>query len=194
MTVHLPRRLAAADIVRMGPIPVTTPARTLIDLAGVVSADALEEALDDALRRRIVTIPKLDERVAAAGAVKGVKVLRALIADRGPAPPAESVLETRLVRLLKRAGMSPVLQYPVRKGARVVGVIDLAFPNARVGVEADGYRWHSGRTRWQRDLRRRNELTALGWRIVHVTWTDLHEHPRAVLEVIEDAVRLASDA
>ncbi|MGZ4209619.1 MAG: endonuclease domain-containing protein [Actinomycetota bacterium] len=78
----------------------------------------------------------------------------------------------------------PEIQYPVRDGAHLVAVVDFAFPSDLVAIEADGYRWHSGRARFQNDRARRNRLTTLGWRVIHVTWQDLLEQPRAVVEVI----------
>jgi very-short-patch-repair endonuclease len=51
--------------------------------------------------------------------------------------------------------------------------VDFAYPSVHVAIEADGYRWHSGRLKWEHDLERRNSLTALGWGVVHITWTDL---------------------
>jgi len=67
-------------------------------------------------------------------------------------------------------------------------VVDFAFPEARVAIEADGYRWHSGRARWERDLARRNSLTALGWRIVHVTWADLTQDPATLIARIKTVI------
>lgn len=53
-----------------------------------------------------------------------------------------------------------------------MGRIDLALPHHKVAIEVDGYRWHSGRRAWRRDLERRNELTALGWTVLHATKED----------------------
>jgi predicted transcriptional regulator of viral defense system len=55
--------LSAVDMTTVDAIPVTTPARTIIDLASLVGRDAVEEALDDALRRRLVTIARIRWRL-----------------------------------------------------------------------------------------------------------------------------------
>jgi REase_MTES_1575 len=183
---HRPRVLVPADISRVGVLRVTTVARTLVDLGAVASRELLEEALDDALRRGLVSIPRLRSRLGDSGRVKGIHVIRSLVEARssGSGVP-ESVLETRLLRLLDKALIvRPSTQYEVRHAGRRVAVLDFAFPDARLGIEADGYRWHSGKGRWERDLHRRNALMALGWRILHVTWGDLHDRPGEVVETV----------
>jgi len=60
-----------------------------------------------------------------------------------------------------------------RRQGSVRGARRLRLAPARLALEADGYRWHSGRQAWQRDLRRRNALTAAGWEVLHATWSDL---------------------
>lgn len=175
--VHRPRLLPAVDVTVIGTIPVTTPARTLVDLAAVVSVETLEEALDDALRRGLVSLSRLRWRAQEIGRMgrPGVTKLRGLI-DAGSAGVPQSVFETRLLRVLKRAGLpQPELQYQIRDRGKLAAVVDFAFPKARLAVEAEGYRWHSGRLRFEHDLARRNRLTRLGWRVVHVTWRDLTE-------------------
>jgi very-short-patch-repair endonuclease len=106
---------------------------------------------------------------------RGAAVLRSLLEERDPkkAPP-ESVLEARLIRMLRRARLpEPTRQFEVREQGKLLARVDLAYPDFCLAIEADGYRYHSGRIAWQRDLERRNDLTRVGWRVVHVTWTDV---------------------
>ena len=70
----------------------------------------------------------------------------------------------------------------------MVARVDYAYPEARLAIEADGYRWHSGRVRWEQDRARLNELTLLGWRIIHVTWSELIRNPEAVVARIRTAL------
>lgn len=186
--------LERRDATVVDAIPVTTPARTLIDLAAVAPMPSVEEALDDALRRRLVTIPRLRLRLRGDQRGRsGVGVMRALLEQRAPsAPPPESVFETRLLRALRRARLpDPVLQHRVRRGRRTVAVVDFAYPDVKLAIEADGFRWHSGRADWERDRTRRNVLTLLGWRIIHVTWPDLArpDHVIAAIRAALDAPR-----
>jgi hypothetical protein len=185
--VHRPRALSPVDLTIVDAIPLTTAARTLLDLAGVVSPDVVEEALDDALRRKLVSLSRLRWRLreTAHMGTPGAATMRSLIDARvGDTAVPQSVFETRLLRLLKGAGLPiPVLQHEISDRGRLIAVVDFAFPDVRLAVEAEGYRWHSGRRRFERDLARRNALTALGWRVVHVTWRDLDD-PNALIRTL----------
>src|SRR2546421_2789239 len=64
----------------------------------------------------------------------------------------------------------------------------LRLPRARLAIEADGWEFHSGKAAWQHDLRRRNALTALGWRVLNVTWQALSERPEEVLEQVRQVL------
>jgi very-short-patch-repair endonuclease len=190
--VHEVRGLASIDVTEIDAIPVTTATRTLIDFAGIVVPDIVEEALDDVLRRRQTSIPRLRKRIAELGrrGRSGAGVLNDLIeARREPASSSESVLETRFLRLVRRAGLPlPVSQHLVRDQGRVLARVDFAYPEALLAIEVDGYRWHSGRVPWERDLGRRNELTARGWRVIHVTSTDLERRPDQITGLIAAAL------
>ena len=59
VTVHQTRTLIAADVVRRPPFRLTTPVRTLIDLAGAVDQIAREGAFEDAIRRNLVRVNQL---------------------------------------------------------------------------------------------------------------------------------------
>jgi very-short-patch-repair endonuclease len=184
--VHRPGNIVAADITHVGPIPVTSVTRTVIDIASIVSRDTLEEALDDALRRRLTTHDKLLARMERMRTSKGLGVLRSLLNERDPRAAApQSVFETRLLRVLKAAGIGTLKrQHEIRDRGRLVAVVDFAYPDHHLAIEADGYAWHSGKLRWEHDLRRRNALMRLGWRVVHVTWDELHDRPDAVVQAV----------
>jgi very-short-patch-repair endonuclease len=192
-TVHR-NALHPVDVTMLDRIPVTTPARTLIDIASTSPPEVVEEALDDALRRGLVTIPRLRWRLDGLGRGRpGVGVMRKLIDTREPAVPIlDSTFERRLLRRLREAGLpEPVLQYEIRRHGRVVARVDFAYPEARLAIEADGYRWHSGRARWNHDRRRANELTLLGWRIIHVTWDDFAERSDQVVAAVRRALAVS---
>lgn len=192
MIVHQVRGFEPIDVSVVDAIPVTTPTRTLIDLATVISADTLEEALDEALRRRLTTVPRLRHRIAALGrrGRRGIAVLYALVEARAASRTVpESTLETRFLRLVRRAGLPPpVCQYNVRENGRVLARVDFAYPDILLAIEVDGYRWHSGRARWERDLGRRNDLTARGWRVIHVTSSDLEHRPDRIVRMIAEVL------
>jgi hypothetical protein len=190
--VHEVVSLPSVDVTVVDAIPVTTATRTLIDLAAVVPADLFEEALDDALRRRLTTVPHLQRRINQLGTRgrPGLAVFRRLIAARAETGIIlESPLETRFLRLLRRVGLPmPACQFEIRDRGRLVARVDFAYPEIRLAVEVDGYRWHSGRASWERDLARRNALTSLGWRVIHVTYGDIRDRPERTGELIAEAL------
>ena len=179
------------DITRRASFAVTKPERTLIDLAGIADETLIEIALDDALRRRLVSISTLRKRLEASAlpGVHGVALIRRLVETRSEAGVVQSVFETRLLRQFRRSRLPrPVIQHPILAAGRLVAVIDFAYPVERIAIEADGYRWHSGRLQWQRDLARRNTLTELGWTVFHVTWSDITQRPDATMRSIAAAL------
>jgi hypothetical protein len=143
------------QVTRIGPIPVADATRTLLDISAVASEAVVEDALDDALRRSLTSLPRLEWllRTFAGKGRKGSVVLRSLVEQRshdGPIP--ESVLETRLWKPLTRLGVPhPIRQHEV-EWANNRYRIDFAFPHAMVAVEAQSHRWHSSRSSIQNGL------------------------------------------
>jgi len=152
---------------------VTSIQRTIVDLAGVIEPGDLELALASALRSRLTTLKRIEEQLRRSGpTVAGRTTLRSLL-DRYS--QTESALETAVLRALRQGGLpSPACQHEVRDTAgRLVARVDFAYPDARVAIEADGYRYHSRLDHWRADRSRQNVLTKLGWRIYRVTWDDV---------------------
>lgn len=186
-TVHVPRSLPAVDVTSIDRIPVTTPARTLIDLASCVEAEVVEEALDDALRRNLVTIPRLRWRLQEIGSHgrRGSGVIAHLIEARASTSAVpQSVFETRLLRVLRRGGLPlPELQYRVRTD-RGEAILDFAYVDEKIAIEADGFQWHSSRQQLDHDRERGNALAMLGWIVIRVTWTQLRDRPGEMVGAI----------
>jgi very-short-patch-repair endonuclease len=187
IVLHCTQRLPHSDRATCEGIPVTTVSRTLLDLGSVVGADEVQDALDHALRTRATSIPRLRwhiERLGGPGG-RGSGVLRGLLDDPelGPVIP-DSVLERRLLRALREAGLPvPARQHVVRDKGVVVAVLDFAYPEARIAIEADSYRFHSSRTEWRRHRTRHNQLAKLDWRVLVATWEDLRSPHRLIEEM-----------
>jgi very-short-patch-repair endonuclease len=170
-------------------VPVTGLARTVVDLAGVVGEDQLAVLLDHALAERMVSAQTLRrflsdlERRGRKGAGRLVR----LLAERSMESAApESLFEWRLIRMLRAHGLPrPIAQYRVRLGSGRRARLDFAFPDSLLAVEADSYRHHASLTDWSRDRVRNNELMALGWRVLPVTYRDLVTTPALVANQIE---------
>ena len=193
VVVHRTDRLEAVDVSCARRIPVTTPARTLLDLGAVAAREVVESALEDALMRRLVgftLLHKTLERLAGPGR-NGAGVLRSLAEERDPATaPTQSVLEDALLRTLRRGG----LPEPVRQ-CEVAGVrLDFAYHRLRLGIEADSRIWHGARTDVQRNSDKGNRLVAHGWRVLHFTWFDVRRRPDQVLDAVARELALACPA
>lgn len=188
--VHYVQEMAPADCRVCDGIALTSIERTLVDLGAVVTNDVLEAAAVDALRRGLTTIARLRERAEALAARgrKGPRQLHRLVELWGHASPPESVLESRLRNLLRRHRLPAATpQMQVRAGS-FVARLDLAYPDQMIGIEVDGYRWHGDPSAWRADLLRRNELTALGWHVLHFTWRDIEREPSRVARDIRAAL------
>jgi very-short-patch-repair endonuclease len=177
----------------VGVIPCTTIERTLVDIGAVVPPRRLEALVVEACRGP-TTIALLRERLTRPAGRSGAARLRKLLDDWGDLSPPESVLESSLRRLMRRHRL-PLghPQWPVVHRGRIVARVDVAYPDRRIAIEADGYRWHGNAARWRDDLARRNALAQLGWRVLHFTWTDVHRHPERVATEIRGALSRRED-
>lgn len=182
LILHRPQDLLRIDRGKVGPFLVTDPRRTLLDLASVVKEDLMEDALDDALRRGLVSVASMRLRMSAMKAKKGLPFLAAALEDRSEGLRNESWLEDRFFRSLKSAGLSvPVSQYEIRRKGVLLGRVDFAYPDRRVVIECDGYIFHSGRKKWDLDAKRARAIMAEGWTIYRFTWTDIIENSRPTM-------------
>jgi very-short-patch-repair endonuclease len=161
---------------RSGELPKTSPARTVIDLAAILDPETLGECVDIGVRRRLFTVAYLRRRLSAIGRGRdGVRRWPSSCGKRSDRRrPMESTFERRLFAPLREAGLSlPVPQHPVQLPSGHTRYIDLAYPEARLAIEADSYEHHSSRADWARDHTRNSWLVALGWRLLPITWDDL---------------------
>ncbi|MDX6697705.1 MAG: hypothetical protein QOE65_1102 [Solirubrobacteraceae bacterium] len=184
-------RLALSEVERTSHrgIPVTTAARTLLDLAASLRRYELERAVEEAERRRL-----LDRVVLAAlfdehPRTKGIAILRAVLEDASPRL-TRSDFEARFAAFLAHAGLPAAhLNARVRVGRHRFEV-DCVWPEQRVVVELDSHAYHGTRAAFERDRRRDRLLQAAGWRVVRVTWRQLRDEPESVAR---DIRRLLAD-
>lgn len=172
----------SAPCLRNG-IPVTAPARTLVDLGAVAPPWIVERALDTAVARQVVTLDDVREeldRLARKGR-RGVGTIRALLAERADVVGRPSLLEAHMLRLCRRHDLPlPLREYEVRVGTRLFGRVDFAFPECRLAIEVDGYEHHSSPAAFRRDRARQNDLVAAGWTPLRYTWADVTGYPERV--------------
>lgn len=188
-TPLLPRSsdLVPKDIIRIDGVRTTNAARTLIDLGAVVPGATLEAALERALHQRLISFDRLVRRffeIARSGR-PGVGPLRALLVNRDPRlAPAESDLETLLLRIMRKAGLpEPVRQHELRAGDALFR-LDVAYPELKIFMEGDGFGVHTTRSVFERERDRQNLLVIDGWLPLRFTWRHLcHDPTRVVSQV-----------
>jgi hypothetical protein len=190
--VHHVDALDPSDVVTIGGIPCTGLARTLCDLGSVVDAAVVERALDDA-RRRGVSMRWLEETAARLHrpGQSGTGVLLRLLAQAREMPAVRGSWFEKLVEVCLRSPELPPLvrQHEVRDGAgRLAGILDLAFPSIRLGVEAHSRQFHFGRDAEQRDEDRDHRLARCGWEVLYVGWQHTSS-PEAVLSLVTETAR-----
>ena len=164
-------------------MPVTTPARTLIDLAAVMRLGTMARTLDESLASRLVTIDEVAKvfgDVSRKGRV-GCGNMRKLLDERIGRPTVSATrIEQIGADLFERGGLPrPEFQYPAPWNPNER--LDFAWPHCRVGCECDSRRWHTRNEDFQRDRERDNLGLLAGWRIFRFTWDDFVHRPERVL-------------
>jgi hypothetical protein len=192
VVLHQSRRLERHDRRAIDGIPVTSLARTLVDVSASLDEQRLSRALDSGLaRHRFIDIGFLrrEHRRLATRGRKVSRVLHALLMARSPsAPHLDSPLERRFAAMLRSSGLPrPVEHYEVTDGGRHV-VVDFAYPSARLAIELQGVAYHSQPRDVERDARRSAVLAAAGWRVIGVTGAQLDVSPQGVFGSIRRAL------
>jgi very-short-patch-repair endonuclease len=170
-------------------IPCTNPLRTLVDLAGVVSADGLDDAVDRALAGKLVTLAGIEAEMARLSrrGRNGIGAMRAALKRRGMVgAPNPSVLESRVLRLLAQGGITPV-RVEVKIGDDGRYRVDTELVEG-VLMEVDGHRHHSTPEQKAYDEQRRNELRLKGYLLLVYDWLAVTRDGRRVLAECHQAI------
>jgi len=182
--MHRVATLDTHDIRWRRGIPVTSPARTLVDLAATLRPLELENALAQARLHRLVNDGQLLAALKRARGRKGTGALRSLVNRTGPLAQTRSHYECRLLELIEAAQLpTPVTNVPV-KGH----IVDMLWPSMRLIVEFDGYAYHSDREAFERDRLRDQRLVASGYRVIRITARQLEQTPYAVVARLAQAL------
>jgi very-short-patch-repair endonuclease len=175
--VHRVRTLEPDETTILDGIPITTPARTLLDLASSSGQRALEGAVARAERLGLADRGDLVTLVGKRRWVRGAPALGTLLAQNGPPAFTRSEAEAEFLDLVRRARLpTPSVNSKV-KGYEV----DFLWRSARLIAEVDGFAFHSSRDAFERDRERDGVLVAAGFRVLRVTWRQLTREPEAVL-------------
>lgn len=163
-------------------VPVTTLARTLLDIASETSPEGLEGAIREAEYLHRFRLGDLEDLLARHPGRRGTRTVETCLSrlGRGPRGRARSKLETRFAALLSRTDLpQPRLNVPLELSGRKIEA-DCLWRQHRLIVELDGGEAHRTRVAFETDRERDRRLQAAGWRVIRVTWRQL-EHPAALL-------------
>lgn len=175
--IHRVRSLPPDEVTRLRKIPITTPARTLLDLAVELPRRELEQALALAERNHAGTQRRLAALLARYPSRAGTPRLRELLdGSRRPAL-TRSEAEERFLALVRKADL-PLPETNVRLHGYE---LDIFWREERVAVEIDGYRFHADRSAFEADRRRDADLAARGIQVIRITWRQLTDEPEAII-------------
>jgi Protein of unknown function (DUF559) len=159
--VHRPRSLGLDEVTTLDGLPITTPARTLLDLASAgLRGRALEAALDAAERRRCIDWADVERLLQRYPSRPGSPALAATLSRYAPGSVETlSVLEEIVLELCDTHGIPRPLVNHVVEGRRR----DFFWPHRRLVVEADSYGWHRSPSAFEEDRERDVRLTLAGY-------------------------------
>jgi very-short-patch-repair endonuclease len=182
-------RLGDRDSRVLDRVPITTPARTLLDLAAILPLNMLERVVAEAQVRRLADRRSIADQLDRNRGRAGVRSLRRLLElDGGPALTRSRA--ERMMLALVRAAELPPPQVNARLGRYEV---DFLWSERRLVVEVDGYAYHANRRAFERDRVKDAALAAAGYAVVRVTFRQLTDTPQAVVARLAAALAARGD-
>jgi very-short-patch-repair endonuclease len=185
--VHRSGRLAAEEVTVLRGIPVTSVARTLLDLADVLDDQALRRTVTEAEYRNVFDLTTLNAVVQANPGRRGAKLMRAVEAA---GHRTRSPLEDRFLRFIERwVSEEPETNVPL-EGYEV----DFLWRRVGLVVELDGTAEHGTRHAVRHDRKRDRELWRAGFRTIRLTDDALDAEQEVLRDLAEAGVRVAAGA
>jgi very-short-patch-repair endonuclease len=163
--------LGPAETTTRDGIPVTTPARTLLDLAATLRFRQLERAIHEAERLRLTGPTALANLI---GRQRGATNLKSLLLNARS--PTRSEFEAEFLTFVDTFDLPKPQTNVVIEGKEV----DAVWQRQKLIVELDTYTFHGTRQAFEEDRQRDRRLTAAGWRVIRVTADDLRHRPLEV--------------
>ena len=192
-TLHETRDLWLVDTMLIDHLIVTTPARTLLDLAGSgVSFGRLCLALDHGLTHRELTYAAIQTELSAQArqGKRGVRLLAKVLDSRLGEPVKQSQLERKHFELDARfGGPRPLPQWPYPGRQQVNGCADAGFPDALLAIETDGRKWHTRVADLKRDHHRDAEAGRAGVQVLRLLYEDVVGDPEGTWNLVQETRR-----
>jgi hypothetical protein len=180
LLIHRSRTLSDEDAALREGIPVTSVARTALDLAPEVRFRSLQRFLQRAEREGLFDLPRFESVLDRNKGHRGRRPLRLAIALYEPPPFTRSGLERRFLELVAAAG----LPRPVTGLVELHYELDIYWPQLRFAVELDVFETHGTRLSFEEDRLRHEELKLAGIEMVRITGPRLDREPQRVMERI----------
>jgi very-short-patch-repair endonuclease/predicted transcriptional regulator of viral defense system len=175
--------LPAEDVVTRHGIPVTSPVRTLLDLALALDRYGLEAAINEADKQDLIDPESLRVELADRAGQPGVRVLRRVL-DRHTFRLTDTELERRFLRIVRRAGL-PLPETQVWLGGRV----DFVWQDLGLVVETDGLRYHRTAISQTSDLRRDQGHAVAGRERLRFSHAQVRYEPAYVTEILTRVIQ-----
>jgi very-short-patch-repair endonuclease len=176
---HIRLAMSKQDITERRGIPVTTPVRTMIDQATELPRNQLERMVNEADKHDVIDPEALRMALDDYAGERGVKSLRALL-DRQTFRLSDTELEVLFRPIAARAGLSVPLTKAIVNGFEV----DFYWPELRLVVETDGWRYHRTASAQTRDALRDQTHTAAGFTSLRFSHYQVKYEPRHVRDVL----------
>jgi very-short-patch-repair endonuclease/predicted transcriptional regulator of viral defense system len=185
--VHRTRQLHPEDVAIHDRIPVTSVARTVVDLAGVLRPQQELEVIEQADRAGILDWAGLQRTLERRPSQKGTRYLRRVVADYAGAPATRSHLERRFLTLIRKAGLpEPLLNAQIGEYT-----VDVYWPQWRLVVELDSRDYHLGPRAFEIDRVRDAKLQRLSIRSLRITNERIKRAPGEIIADIRALAALA---
>ena len=180
IAIHRTRHLPPDHVTCVDVIPVTSVARTLLDLCDVVRPPERARAIEEAERLRIFDLTAVESVIEASPGRHGVGTLIAAVRAATAPEPTREELERLFLELCRAHGIPlPAVNIWV-EGFEV----DACWQHERLIVELDGWEFHRTRAAFERDRRRDAVLQLAGYRVLRVSWRWLQQEPAEVANTI----------
>ncbi len=185
--LHRSRCVVSQDRTELHAIPTTSVARTLVDLADILTEKRLADALHEAEVQRLFDLNAIESTLARLPGRRGRHRLRRVLSQYGSGPQrTRSEAERRFLELIARHDLPPPESNVQRAGYE----LDFLWPGAGLGVEVDGEAFHHTVRAYHSDRRRDRELAVIDIQVIRVTWLDLTVGQAAL---VDDLRRLLRD-